>query len=163
MRLITILSALILLTLSACSPPAETPAAIEPAPTPEAAAPVAASPAENPAPSSTVLSTNYVNAATALAADDMKKAKESLKALADESTGEFKTLAQAAADAGDIEAVRDKFKALSNLATTMELPPDHAVAFCPMYKGGAKWVQKKGTLANPYFGSTMLTCGSFVN
>ncbi|HET9217306.1 MAG TPA: hypothetical protein VFR18_10025 [Terriglobia bacterium] len=163
MKRITILSALILLTLSACSPSAETPAATEPVSQPEPSAPVAASPVETPAPSSSVLSTTYVDAATALAADDTKKAKESLTALANESSGELKTLAQAAADAGDLEAMREKFKALSNLATTMELPPDHAVAFCPMYKGGAKWVQKKGTLANPYFGSTMLTCGSFVN
>jgi hypothetical protein len=163
MRLITILSALILLNLAACAPSAETPAAKDSAPQQEPAAPVEAAPAETPAPPSSVLSTNYIDAATALAADDMKKAKESLTALAKESTGELKTLAEAAADTGDIAAMREKFKALSTLATTMELPPDHAVAFCPMFKGGAKWVQKKGTLANPYFGSTMLTCGSFVN
>ena len=47
------------------------------------------------------------------------------------------------------------------LFAKMELPKDYAVAFCPMYKGGSKWVQKKGTLANPYFGKTMLTCGTF--
>ena len=44
-----------------------------------------------------------------------------------------------------------------------QLPADYAVAFCPMYKGGSKWVQKKETLANPYYGKTMQTCGSFVN
>ena len=106
---------------------------------------------------------NYIEAASALAADDIKKAKASLAALANESTGELKTLAQAAADTGDMAAMRDAFKALSTLATTLELPPDHAVAYCPMYKGGAKWVQKKDKLANPYYGSEMLTCGSFVN
>jgi hypothetical protein len=81
------------------------------------------------------------------------KAKAALRALASESTGELKTLAQAAADTGDIAATRDAFKALSKVATTMELPPDYAVAFCPMYKNGSKWVQKKdATIANPYFG-----------
>jgi hypothetical protein len=52
---------------------------------------------------------------------------------------------------------------LSAIASQMQLPPDYAVAFCPMYKGGSKWVQKKETLANPYFGKSMQTCGSFVN
>ena len=107
---------------------------------------------------------HYMNAATALAADDLDKAKASLSALAKESTGEMKTLAQAAADTGDIAATRERFKALSVVATGMELPADYAVAYCPMYKGGSKWVQKKtDTLANPYYGKAMLTCGSFVN
>ena len=92
----------------------------------------------------------------------VEKAKAALEALANESTGEMKTLAQAAANTGDIAATRERFKPLSELATKMELPKDYAVALCPMYKGGSKWVQKKGTLANPYFGKTMLTCGSFV-
>ena len=106
---------------------------------------------------------HYIDAAAALAADDMEKAKASLAALAKESSGELRTLAQAAADTGDIAATRERFKALSALAVTMELPQDYAVAFCPMYKGGSKWVQKKDKIANPYYGSQMLTCGSFVN
>jgi len=71
-------------------------------------------------------------------------------------------VAQETRDA-DIAATRERFKALSALAVTMELPQDYAVAFCPMYKGGSKWVQKKDKIANPYYGSQMLTCGSFVN
>lgn len=109
------------------------------------------------------LSMNYIDAASALAADDLEKAKASLTALAAESTGELQTLAQAAAKTGDLAAMRESFKALSAVATSMELPKEYAVAFCPMYKGGAKWVQKKDTLANPYFGKAMATCGSFVN
>jgi hypothetical protein len=110
-----------------------------------------------------VLPMSYMDAATSLAADDFDKAKAALTALAKESTGELQTKAQAAADTGQIAAMREKFKDLSALAATMKLPPDYAVAFCPMYKGGSKWVQKKETLANPYFGASMLTCGSFVN
>ena len=109
-----------------------------------------------------VVSMNYINAASALAADDFDKAKAALTALAGESTGELKTKAQAAADAPQIAAMRDAFKAVSAIATEMQLPPDYAVAFCPMYKGGAYWVQKKDALTNPYFGKAMLTCGSFV-
>ena len=44
-----------------------------------------------------------------------------------------------------------------------EIPPGYAVAFCPMADDdrGARWVQKKGEIANPYFGSSMLICGVF--
>jgi hypothetical protein len=159
MKSLTLCTAgLIVFLLSACTPSSDTPAPEKPAPE------VTAAPAPDaPAPASTVLSTHYVDAATALAADDFAKAKTSLTSLAKESTGELQTLAQAAANTADIAAMRDAFKALSNVATTMELPPDHAVAFCPMFKGGAKWVQKKDKLANPYFGNEMLTCGNFVN
>ena len=156
MRSIPLCSAALIILLSGCTPTNDAPAPKEP--TPE----VTAAP-DTSTTSSSVLSTHYIDAASALSADDLEKAKASLTALAKESTGELKTLAQAAADTGDIAATREAFKALSNVATTMELPPDYAVAFCPMYKGGAKWVQKKDKLANPYYGSTMLTCGNFVN
>ena len=132
------------------------------APTKDATTEPPAATAETPT-ASGVLSMNYIDAAAALAADNMEKAKASLAALAKESSGELRTLAQAAADTGDIAATRERFKALSALAVTMELPQDYAVAFCPMYKGGSKWVQKKDKIANPYYGSQMLTCGSFVN
>ncbi len=32
-------------------------------------------------------------------------------------------------------------------------------AFCPMFDAG--WIQTGDTIANPYYGSQMLTCGSF--
>ena len=33
------------------------------------------------------------------------------------------------------------------------------VAYCPMIR--KPWLQKDGTIQNPYYGSQMLTCGSF--
>ena len=33
----------------------------------------------------------------------------------------------------------------------------YEVVYCPMKK--ARWVQKKGSIANPYYGSEMLECG----
>jgi hypothetical protein len=150
--------ALIFLILSACRPTTDAPTA------PSDATPQASTPAQPAAPVSTALSLHYMDAANALAADDLEKAKASLSALAKESTGDMKTLAQAAAETGDIAATRERFKALSVVATGMELPADYAVAFCPMYKGGSKWVQKrKDPLANPYYGKEMLTCGNFVD
>jgi hypothetical protein len=149
-----------LVALFGCAPKADQSAA-QPEPPQEVAsqAPDASEASASP----TVLSMNYIEAATALAADDFERAKASLTALAGESTGELQTLARDCAGAADIAAMRESFKSLSTFATGMELPKDYAVAFCPMYQGGAKWVQKRDTLANPYFGKSMLTCGSFVN
>jgi hypothetical protein len=154
---------LILIAVSACAPKPEPPPAPLEETTPDAAPPpVPAEPTSEPV-ASTTLSIHYMDAAAALAADDLEKAKTSLAALAKESTGELQKLAQAAADTGDIAATRERFKALSAVATTLTLPDGYAVAFCPMYKGGSKWVQKKDAIHNPYFGKAMSTCGSFVN
>jgi hypothetical protein len=113
------------------------------------------------------LTQNYMDAAQALYADDFDKAKGLLAAFAGESSGEVKTLAQAAADAADLPSMRSTFRELSELAAKMELPAEYAVAYCPMYKSGmrAHWVQKKGPLTNPYFGKSdaMAGCGTFVN
>jgi hypothetical protein len=109
------------------------------------------------------ISQNYIAAAEALAADNFAGAKASLTALARESQGVLKTQAEAAANAADIAALRVAFKPLSETIITMELPKGYGVVFCPMFdnmKGGS-WVQKQGTVANPYFGKSMLTCGEF--
>lgn len=149
------------LALAACSPSEESKAAaaVEPAPTMSSSAPAAEA---APAPAGAI-STNYLDAAAALSVDDFAKAKTSLAALAAESTGDFQAKAQAAADAKDVAAMREAFKPLSETASAMELPADYAVALCPMFKGGAKWVQKRGEIKNPYFGNSMQTCGTFVN
>jgi hypothetical protein len=110
-----------------------------------------------------VLPLSYMDAAAALAVDDFGKAKVALTTLSKETTGDLQAKAKAAADATDITAMRESFKELSAMASQMKLPDDYAVAFCPMYKGGSKWVQKKETLANPYFGKSMQTCGSWVS
>jgi hypothetical protein len=120
---------------------------------------------ERTAPSTIVLPMNYMHAASALAADDFRKAKEFLTALASESAGNLQAKAQGAADSADIEAMREAFKALSEeVAVNMSYPDDYAVAFCPMYKDGSKWIQKReAPIANPYFGKSKPSCGSFVD
>jgi hypothetical protein len=105
------------------------------------------------------VSTKYVAAAEALAADNYAKAKTELTALANESQGELKLKAQAAAGAANIADMRKAFKPLSEVVSKMDLPAGHNLVFCPMFDKGAYWVQKKGSVANPYFGKTMLTCG----
>jgi len=160
-RIPYIVGTIAMLAMLGCAP--EAPKASKTAePTPQAPATAAKESSATPTPDG-VLPLNYMDAATALSVDDFAKAKESLAALAKETTGEMQAEAQAAANAKDIVAMRESFKELSAIASKLQLPPDYAVAYCPMYKGGSKWVQKKETLANPYYGKAMQTCGSFVN
>jgi uncharacterized protein DUF3347 len=69
------------------------------------------------------------------------------------------------ASADDIADARDKFGTLSDAIVTymdgLHLTPPEGVrvAFCPMK--AKPWMQAGSTLANPYYGSSMPTCGSF--
>jgi len=108
---------------------------------------------------------NYMHASSALAMDDFERARQFLISLATESTGDLKIQAQAAAGAPDIKAMRVSFKTLTEeVAVHMSYPDDYAVAFCPMYKDGSKWIQKReAPIANPYLGKSVPPCGSFVD
>jgi hypothetical protein len=69
--------------------------------------------------------------------------------------------------AADLADAREKFGVLSLAIdahmTSQRLPSPEGVrvAFCPMVL--KPWLQKDGDLRNPYYGSQMLTCGSFRN
>ena len=101
----------------------------------------------------------YVRAQEALAADDFEGAQSALAALIAVADSVVGPLAETAAGAGDIESMRSAFKPLSELLAGMDLPAGYARAYCPMYDGGSNWVQIDGPVRNPYYGSTMLTCG----
>jgi hypothetical protein len=107
------------------------------------------------------LSPNYTAAQEALAVDDYDKAKVALSALAAESTGDFQKEAQTAASAPDIDSMRMAFRSASDILIKSGVPAQYAVAYCPMYKGGSSWVQKKGSIINPYTGKSMPGCGVF--
>jgi hypothetical protein len=97
---------------------------------------------------------NIATAATALGAPAMKI-----------DTAALQLSAAAAAAEPDIHAVRERFGALSEAIDTymkgLKLkPPDGVrVAYCPMVD--KPWMQRGDSLANPYYGSEMLTCGNF--
>lgn len=103
--------------------------------------------------------TSYIEVQEALAADDYDKAKGALNELAENSSGdgEANDLARTAAEAEDIETMRNAFKPLSEQAVQQNLPEGIVVAYCPMVR--ARWLQKDGEIANPYHGQSMLTCG----
>jgi Protein of unknown function (DUF3347) len=69
--------------------------------------------------------------------------------------------------AKDIAAARTVFGELSEALiayaekTKSELGADVKVAYCPMVN--KPWLQKDKDIKNPYYGASMLTCGSFKN
>ncbi len=101
----------------------------------------------------------YVAVQEALAADNYHEARAALEDLVTVADAATAPLARSAAAAGDIETMRARFKPLSEYLAAQELPQGYARAFCPMYDGGSNWVQVDGPVRNPYYGSTMLTCG----
>lgn len=113
--------------------------------------------AQAPQESNNLIFTHYLAAQEALARDDHAKATIALQALAKSSEGDFKKLAQTAANAADIKSMRLAFKPLSEAVTKLEIPEGLVVASCPMVP--APWVQKDGDIRNPYYGRSMLTCG----
>ena len=107
---------------------------------------------------------HYVAAQEALASDDLDQARQALQDLVQNASPTLKPLAEKAASAADIAAVRVAFKPLSEEVRKGQIPEGYVVAYCPMADGdkGAHWVQKdQPQIANPYFGASMLRCGEF--
>ncbi len=72
---------------------------------------------------------------------------------------------------GSLETAREAYRSVSHAmlkAATAARGPKTAQQlthyYCPMVPGGGgDWMQPGGDLANPYWGSEMLTCGEVVN
>jgi hypothetical protein len=132
---------------------------------PPAAAPVAGS----KMPSSVI--DPYLKIQTALAQDrlDDVRASAGEVATAAASLGapamKIDTAAVQLASAGEIEDARAKFGTLSDAIVTymdglhLTAPDGVRKAYCPM--AAKPWLQRGETIANPYYGSSMLTCGEF--
>lgn len=116
----------------------------------------------------------YLAVQAALAKDDEAGAKAAAAALADRAeplangadAEALKAIATGArAMAGQpIADARTTFKAVSTAAITYAGAHKGgaakvAVTFCPM--ADASWLQSGKTIANPYYGASMLTCGYF--
>jgi hypothetical protein len=97
---------------------------------------------------------NIVTAATALGAPAVKIDQAALQ-----------LAAAAETEPPDIARVREKFgllsEALDAYMTGLKLTGGEGVrvAWCPM--ANKPWMQKGDTLANPYYGKEMPTCGNF--
>lgn len=112
----------------------------------------------------------YIKIQTALAADSLKGIPEAALAIAETAKSNPEILpeglasqAAALAKAGDLQSARSDFKPLSvtfikALSAQKEKTGKYFAATCPM--AGAAWIQVGKKIANPYYGTGMLTCGS---
>lgn len=103
----------------------------------------------------------YVKMQESLAADDFKTSLTLHKEMCTKELDHFKKEYK---DCGknfkDIEGLRESFKKLSEVYIKNADPKAMKgliKASCPM--ANAKWIQKEGTLKNPYYGKSMLECG----
>jgi len=109
----------------------------------------------------------YLKIQTALAADSLADAKQAAATL--QAAPLTPALAAAAdpakaiAAAADIKAARAAFGDLTDIL--LKVAGDGTggagvrVAYCPMVK--KSWLQASGEIANPYYGASMLRCGTF--
>lgn len=108
---------------------------------------------------------HYERIRTALAQDTTRGLAgeaAALSRLAGEIAGEQAArMAAALAEAKDIAAARERFAALSDALVPEFLDaglPDVHGFVCSMK--GARWVQRGGSPANPYYGKAMPACGT---
>jgi hypothetical protein len=105
---------------------------------------------------------HYEMIRSSLAADDLAKAKQAAHILVESKNGEAAVAAEIA-KTSSIKTAREAFKKLSASATRMAANQQgYYVMTCPMTQDG-HWVQTTREVANPYFGSSMLNCGSIRN
>jgi hypothetical protein len=110
----------------------------------------------------------YLRIQTTLAADSIDGVADAANAIVKaagalgDDGASIVAAARAVALADDLTKARATFGLLSD---ALIAHADEAglgelkVAFCPMAR--KSWIQADGEIANPYYGSAMLTCGSF--
>lgn len=105
---------------------------------------------------------HYIALQETLAADNFEGALAAAKSLEGASESRVKSLAATMAAAKDITALRGHFRPLSLSVKDQPLAEGYVTAYCPMAfdNTGGYWLQKSGSLANPYYGAEMLTCGA---
>ena len=100
--------------------------------------------------------------------DDVKPNADAIKAAAGTLGSSAKAIDSAAgqlASSKEIGEARQKFGALSDAifaymkGAHVTAPADIRAAYCPMAQ--KSWLQKGDTIANPYYGTSMPTCGTF--
>jgi hypothetical protein len=111
----------------------------------------------------------YLDIHTALSSDKVDGVKPAAEAIAREAArmgaagGAIQKAANALWSAADLNAARTAFGPLSDAVIAAAKAdgwkdlPSLKIGYCPMVK--QSWIQKEGTVSNPYYGSAMLTCG----
>jgi hypothetical protein len=112
---------------------------------------------------------SYLEIQGRLSVDQVEGVKPAAQAIADQAGRMGKEgaaihkAARAMEGAADLKAAREAFGGLSDAVIAAGTAegwkdlPDLRVAYCPMIK--KSWLQKDDAIRNPYYGSSMLTCG----
>ncbi len=112
---------------------------------------------------------SYLQIHAALSADTVDGVKPAAAAIAKEAArlgapgDAVVKAAKTMESAGDVKAVREALGPLSDAIVAVASADDWKdvpgvkIGYCPMV--GKSWIQKDGTVNNPYYGSQMLTCG----
>ena len=113
----------------------------------------------------------YLKIQTALAKDNVDDVRANAGQIATAAAAlgapaaQIDTAAVQVASAANLTEAREKFGTLSDAIVTymdgshLPAPEGVRIAYCPMVQ--KPWLQHGSTLANPYYGSAMLGCGSF--
>jgi hypothetical protein len=113
----------------------------------------------------------YLKIQTALAQDRMDDVRASAGEIASAATAagapatKMNSAAVQLASAGEIADAREKFGTLTDSLVAymdglhLKAPEGVRKAYCPMAR--KSWLQKGDTLSNPYYGTSMPTCGEF--
>jgi membrane fusion protein, copper/silver efflux system len=113
----------------------------------------------------------YLNIQTALAQDRVDDVRANAGEIATAATAlgapamKIDTAAAQLAAATEVADAREKFGTLSDAVITymdglhLKAPAGVRKAYCPMAR--KLWLQNGDTLANPYYGTSMATCGEF--
>jgi hypothetical protein len=114
---------------------------------------------------------SYVAIQEHLAADKLQETKAPARAIATDAAqlgaagSDIVKAANTLHGASDLNAAREAFGTLTDAVMTLGAAEgwkdvgDVRLAFCPMVK--RSWLQKEKQIRNPYYGSSMLTCGEF--
>lgn len=105
---------------------------------------------------------SYLEIQTKLSADSMAGISEIASKISNTEKGsKTAEISKKLSQSKNIKEARQIFKLLSEemIATTNKKDlGELKIAYCPMEK--AKWIQKETEIKNPYYGSSMLECGS---
>ncbi len=95
----------------------------------------------------------YEQVLKALVDDNLDAAKQAAHTLPDGAGADLES-------AKDLKTAREAFSKLGQTAEKMAAgAPGYHVFYCPMTKSNWTWVQQTTSIANPYMGKEMLTCG----
>lgn len=112
---------------------------------------------------------SYLQIHAALSADKVDGVKPAAAAIAKEAVrlgpqgDAVVKAAKTMESAGNVKAAREALGPLSDAviavagADDWKDVPGVKIGYCPMVR--KSWIQKDGTVSNPYYGSQMLTCG----